>query len=87
MISEKVIIKNESGLHARPAGELTKVVKNMESEVMILHGDKVINPKSILNLMAAALKKDTEITVQCDGPTEKEDLAAVIAAINGGLGE
>ncbi len=50
-------------------------------------GDKKIVAKSILNVMAAAIKCGTEIEVQCDGETEVEDLAAVVALIESGLGE
>lgn len=87
MVNQKVIIKNKSGVHARPAGELAKVAKNCESEVMIFYGERVINPKSVLNLMAAAMKQGTEVTVQCDGPTEQEDLKRIVDAIETGLGE
>lgn len=87
MVSQKVTVKNASGLHARPAGELAKLCSRCKSDIIIVAGEKRINPKSILILMSAAIRCGTEITVECTGETEKEDLEAVIAAINGGLGE
>lgn len=87
MVSEKVVVKNKSGIHARPAGELAVVAKKCNSDVIILTGNKIVNPKSILNLMAATIHKGTEITVQCSGDTEKEDLKMMIDAISSGLGE
>lgn len=87
MVREKVVVKNKSGIHARPAGELAAVAKRCNSDVIILTGNKIVNPKSILNLMAATIHKGTEVTVQCSGDTEKEDLNLLIDAINSGLGE
>jgi len=55
--------------------------------VVIRVGEKSINPKSILMLMAAAIRCGTEITVECSGETEEEDLKRILDAIAGGLGE
>ncbi len=87
MVSQKITVKNPSGLHARPAGELAKVCSRCKSDIVITAGEKRVNPKSILILMSAAIRCGTEITVECSGATEKEDLETVIAAIDGGLGE
>lgn len=87
MVSEKVTIINASGVHARPASELAKVATKCNSDVFIHVGERKINPKSVLNLMAAAIRCGTEITVECSGETEEEDLRSIVAAINSGLGE
>lgn len=87
MVSEKVIINNKSGIHARPAGQLVKITKTCKSDTIMLIDQKVINMKSVLNLMAAAIHTGTEVTIQCDGEEEKEDLKKIIEAINSGLGE
>lgn len=87
MIKQKVVIQNKSGMHARLAGELAKVAKSCDSEVLIFYGEKVINAKSVLNLMAAAMKQKSEVIVQCDGRTEEADLKIIVDAIESGLGE
>ena len=87
MVSQKTTVVNKSGLHARPAGELAKISSKCDSDIIISVGEKRINPKSILNLMAAAIRCGTEIIVECTGETEKEDLEKIIDAITGGLGE
>ncbi len=87
MVSRKITIKNASGLHARPAGELAKLCSRCKSDIVIIAGEKRVNPKSILILMSAAIRCGTEITVECSGETEEEDLEAILAAIDGGLGE
>ncbi len=87
MVSQKIVIVNKSGIHARPAGELVKVTKSCNSDTLMLVGTKVVNLKSILNIMAAAVRQGTEVTIQCDGEGEEEDLKKIVDAINSGLGE
>lgn len=87
MVSENIMVKNKSGLHLRPATELNKVAMNCASNVTLISGTKKVNPKSVIMLMGCGIKCGTEITVQCDGATEVEDLASMIEAIRGGFGE
>lgn len=58
-----------------------------KSNVLILVGEKRVQVKSILNLMAAGIKCGTEIEFQCDGENEEEELQTLAALIESGLGE
>lgn len=87
MVSTKLTITNPSGIHARPAGILAKAASKCESEVTIRVEEKTVLVKSILNLMAAAIKCGTEIELVCDGPTEEKDLEELTELIQSGLGE
>lgn len=87
MVSQKLIIKNESGLHARPAGILAQAAMKCNSDVFIMLGEKKVQVKSILNLMAAGIKCGTEVELRCDGESEAEDLKTLVDLIESGLGE
>lgn len=87
MVSKKIVVKNPSGIHARPAGILVKAAGQCESNVFLIVGEKKVTAKSILNVMAAAIKCGTEIELQCDGPNEEEDLKTIAELIESGLGE
>ncbi len=87
MVEKSMIIKNEAGLHMRPAGEFAKVAAKCSSDVKIIHKDKTINAKSVLNIMAAGIKCQDEITIQCTGANEAEDLKVLVEAVESGLGE
>ncbi|MCI9122667.1 MAG: HPr family phosphocarrier protein [Eubacterium sp.] len=87
MISQKITIQNQSGLHARPAAILAQAAGKCDSDVRILYGNKNIQAKSILNIMSAAIKCGTEVEIQCDGATEEEDMKTIISLIESGLGE
>lgn len=87
MVSKKITVKNASGLHARPAGILAQAAGKCKSDVLIKVGEKTIVAKSILNIMAAAIKCGTEIELCCDGATEESDLNTLAELIESGLGE
>lgn len=87
MVSKKVTVVNPSGLHLRPAGVLSQTSMKYKSTTIIECGEKRVIAKSVLNVMAAGIKRGAEITVVCEGPDEEEALAAVTGAIETGLGE
>lgn len=87
MVEKSLIIKNEAGLHMRPASELVKISGKCKSDVTIIHNEKSINAKSILNVMAAGIKFQDSIIVRCEGETEAEDLENLVNAIESGLNE
>lgn len=87
MVSKTITVKNKSGFHLRPAGNLTKIATSCASNITIIKGEKFVNPKSVLILMAAGIMCGDEIVVQCEGPTEEADLKTLIDAIESGLGE
>jgi len=61
-------IKNNEGLHARPAGVLAKKAAEFQSNIQISAGGQVKNAKSIMALMSLGLKKDQEFKLIIDGP-------------------
>ncbi len=87
MVSKKLIIKNEAGLHARPASVLAREATLCDCDVMIKVGEKTIVVKSVLNIMAAVIKKGAEIELVCDGPDEVTSLERLSALIESGLGD
>ena len=87
MVSAKTKIINPMGMHMRPAQLFIKELTPDQCDVTILFGDKQINGKSIMNLMAACLKQGSEIEIQCDGPDEQAALDAAVKLIEAGLGE
>lgn len=87
MVSQKITIQVEQGLHARPAGILVREATKCACNVFVVVNEKKIQAKSILNIMAAGIKFGTEIEVICDGENEQECLAKLISTIENDLGE
>ena len=87
MISKNLTVVTPSGLHLRPAGVLSQAAMKFKCDITIQCGEKKIVAKSVLNVMAAGIKKGTEITLICDGVDGEEALKTLSAAIESGLGE
>lgn len=87
MVSQKVVIKNPTGLHLRPAGILCKEAMQFKSLVTFKFKDSTANAKSVLSVLGACIKSGDEIEFFCDGEDEEEALRTIIAAIESGLGE
>lgn len=87
METKKVILKNESGLHARPASELAKIASKYQCTINLIVNGKIINAKSILNIMSAGIKTSSEIDIQCDGEDEKKALLEIETAFKNNFGE
>ncbi|SEK82052.1 MULTISPECIES: HPr family phosphocarrier protein [unclassified Butyrivibrio] len=87
MITKKVIIKNPTGLHLRPAGNLCKVAMNYKSHITFMYGENSANAKSVLSVLGACIKCGDELEFKCEGPDETEAMEALVNAIENGLGE
>ena len=87
MVRQKVVIKNPTGLHLRPAGILCKEAMQYKAMITFTFRDSTANAKSVLSVLGACIKCGDEIELACEGEDEKEALAALVNAIESGLGE
>ncbi len=87
MVSQKVVIKNPTGLHLRPAGILCKEAMKFRSMITFTFRGNSANAKSVLSVLGACVKCGDEIEFCCDGDDEAEALAALVDVIESGLGE
>lgn len=87
MISQKVTIKNPTGLHLRPAGLLCKEAMKYKSLITFSFEGGTSNAKSVLSVLGACVKCGDEIELVCEGIDEEEALKAVVEAVENGFGE
>lgn len=87
MITQKVTVKNPTGLHLRPAGILCKEAMKYKSLITFTFKGGTANAKSVLSVLGACVKSGDEIELICEGIDEQEALAALVKAIESGLGE
>ena len=71
MVSKNVTVSNPTGLHARPASQLTQFCKGFGEKIILSGNGKEIDPKSIIQLLSAGLKKGTELVVKVEGDNEQ----------------
>ncbi|MBR3516261.1 MAG: HPr family phosphocarrier protein [Lachnospiraceae bacterium] len=87
MVTQKVVIKNPTGLHLRPAGNLCKEAMKFRSMITFTFRENTANAKSVLSVLGACVKSGDEIELICEGEDEEEALESLVAAIESGLGE
>ena len=87
MVSQKVTVKNPTGLHLRPAGILCKEAMQFKSHITFTCRENTANAKSVLSVLGACVKSGDEIEIICEGEDEEDALKSLIAAIESGLGE
>lgn len=87
MVSQKVVVKNPTGLHLRPAGELCKEAVKYQSSITFAFKGGTVNAKSVLSVLGACIKSGDTIEFVCEGEDEEEALKAVVEAVESGLGE
>ena len=87
MKKEKVVLKNETGLHARPAGELAKLASAFKSNINLNVDGKTVNAKSILGIMSLGIKANTEIEIECDGEDEQTAMLEILKGFENKFGE
>lgn len=68
----KYTIKDELGIHARPAGLFVKEAAAFPCTVSIEKDGKAVDGKRILGVMGLGVKCGQEITLRCDGEQEEE---------------
>ena len=78
MITQEITLKNEAGLHARPATEIAKNASKYGCDIKFDVNGKAYNAKSVLNIMSAGIKNNTQIKIICDGVDEKQALTEML---------
>lgn len=80
-----LIIKNEEGLHARPAALFVKVAKKFEASVAVRRGSQRVNGKSIMGILMLGASKGSRITIEVDGDDANEALSELVDVVEQNL--
>ena len=73
MKSFEYVIKDEVGLHARPAGLLVKCAISCDSEVKIEFKSKSVSAKKLFAVMGLCVKQNDAITITVEGASEETE--------------
>jgi len=67
VVKKEIVVKNSTGLHARPAAYFVQIANKYESEVTIVKDDQEVNGKSIMGILMLAAEKGARVTIVADG--------------------
>jgi len=74
MVEKEITLKNESGLHARPAAIIVQNANNFKSDIFLEKNEDRVNAKSIMGVMMLAAATGSKIKVIAEGDDEIEAL-------------
>ena len=74
-------IRNELGLHARPASQFVVMAGRFKSEISVGHGDDWVDGRSVLSLLSLAASCGTELRIRAIGEDAEEAVAALGAML------
>ena len=83
-------VKNEHGLHARPAAILVSEVKKYNANIAVQNLDRntpLVSAKSLMKVVALGVVKGHRLRFVATGEQAQQAIAGIGAAINAGLGE
>lgn len=83
----KVQVKNQMGLHTRPATIIVKLLQNSKSDVYFTYKHATVNAKSILSILMLAARKNSKITIVVDGEDAEATMQKLIEVFENRFGE
>ncbi|MDL2301674.1 HPr family phosphocarrier protein [Lachnospiraceae bacterium OttesenSCG-928-D06] len=72
MVAFEYTIKDEMGLHARPAGMMVREIKKFNSRVTLYKEEQFADVSKLFAIMGLGVKKDDTIKIVVEGADEEE---------------
>jgi phosphocarrier protein HPr len=78
----EAVVRDPTGLHARPAVKLTKLAKRFEAAVRVRAGEGAwVNAKSPNGVMKLKARNGERLVFAADGPDAAEAIDALVALV------
>ncbi len=87
MCVKDVVIKNQVGLHARPATFFIQKANEFKSSIWVEKDERRVNAKSLLGVLSLGIIGGTTIKIIADGSDEKDAVNALVSLVESGFTE
>ncbi len=87
MYVKDVTVKNQVGLHARPATFFIQKANEFKSSIWLEKEERRVNAKSLLGVLSLDIMGDTEIRIIAGGVDEEQAVNALVALVDSGFAE
>ncbi len=67
-LSQRVVITNRQGLHARPADMFVRAASQFEARIEVIKDGNRVDGKSILGVLTLVAEEGTELEIEACGP-------------------
>ncbi len=87
MYSREVTVKNQVGLHARPATYFIQKANEFKATIWVEKDERQVSAKSLLGVLSMGIVRGTTITVKADGTDEETAVNSLVELINSNFEE
>ena len=87
MYLKDVTVKNQVGLHARPATFFIQKANEFKSGIWVEKEDRRVNAKSLLGVLSLGIVKGTTITLIADGVDEQAAVDSLVKLVESAFAE
>ena len=87
MYTREITVKNEVGLHARPATYFIQKANEFKSGIWVEKDERRVNAKSLLGVLSLGIVGGTTIKIIADGADEQEAVDALVKLVETGFAE
>ena len=81
MFVKDVVVKNQVGLHARPATFFIQKANEFKSSIWVEKEERRVNGKSLLRVLSLGIIGGTSIRIIADGPDEETAVNSLVALV------
>ena len=81
MYSKEVTIKNQVGLHVRPATYFIQKANEFKEEIKVTKDEREVNGKSLLGVLSLGITRGSSITISASGENEQAAVEALVALV------
>lgn len=82
----EMVIKNEFGLHARPAAALVSLTSKFDSQIFLIKDGTKVNAKSILGVLVLAAESGSTVTIEAEGDDADKAIDEIITLADNHFG-
>ena len=87
MFVKEVSVKNQVGLHARPATFFIQKANEFKSSVWVEKDERRVNAKSLLGVLSLGIVGGTTIRIMADGSDEEQAVDGLVKLVESGYAE
>ena len=87
MYTREITLKNEVGLHARPATYFIQNANEFKSGIWVEKEERRVNAKSLLGVLSLGIVGGTTIRIIADGADEQAAVDGLIKLVESGFAE
>lgn len=78
-IKKFFIVRNEKGLHTRPAAQLVKCAQIFKSEIYLGYGDSRVDAKSLLSVLTLGIGPNAKLYIEAEGEDARAAVETIVA--------